>query len=81
MPWRKAGRVICTGNTFFCKTVTPPRVGANYPDDGCNFETYTNHEMLEIESLGPLVTLAPGESSAHQERWFQHVFDAAPAAR
>ena len=62
--------------TFFCKTVTPPRVGEHYPDDGCNFETYSNHEMLEIESLGPLVTLAPGESASHQERWFQHEFDA-----
>ncbi len=27
------------GRTFFFKTVTPPRVGENYPDDGCNFET------------------------------------------
>ncbi len=64
------------GQTFFCKTVTPPRVGVSYPDDGCNFETYSNHEMLEIESLGPLVTLAPGESASHRERWFQHEFDA-----
>ena len=32
--------------------------------------------MLEIETLGPLVTLAPGESASHQERWSQHVFDA-----
>ena len=64
------------GRTFFCKTVTPPRVGESYPDDGCNFETYSNHEMLEIESLGPLVTLAPNESAAHRERWFQHAFDA-----
>ncbi len=63
------------GRTFFCKTVTPPRAGESYPDDGCNFETYSNHEMLEIETLGPLVTLAPGASAAHQERWSQHVFD------
>ena len=66
------------GQTFFFKTVTPPRVGESYPDDGCNFETYSNHEMLEIETLGPLVTLKPGESATHQERWFQHVFDAPP---
>lgn len=66
------------GRTFFFKTVTPPRVGSTYPDDGCNFETYSNHEMLEIETLGSLVTLSPGESTTHQERWFQHVFDAPP---
>ena len=66
------------GRTFFFKTVTPTRAGEAYPDDGCNFETYSNHEMLEIETLGPLVTLAPGEFATHQERWSQHVFDAPP---
>ncbi|MCX7868348.1 MAG: DUF4380 domain-containing protein [Terrimicrobiaceae bacterium] len=40
-----------------------------YPDCGCNFETFTNSEILEIESLGPLKTLAPGESVTHFERW------------
>ena len=34
--------------------------------------------MLEIETLGPLVTLNPGESASHRERWWQHVFDAPP---
>lgn len=43
--------------------------GANYPDGGCNFETFTNNEMLEIESLGPLVTLARGQSTEHTEGW------------
>jgi len=43
--------------------------GATYPDFGCNFETFTNSEMLEIESLGPLRSLAPGESVAHAETW------------
>jgi len=47
--------------------------GANYPDGGCNFETFTDHEMLEIESLGPLTTLEPGQSVTHTERW--HVFE------
>lgn len=40
-----------------------------YPDNGCNFETFTNGEMLEIESLGPLKTLQPGESVSHVEHW------------
>lgn len=44
--------------------------GAEYPDLGCNFETFTNSEMLEIESLSPLKKLAPGESVSHTERWF-----------
>ncbi len=43
--------------------------GANYPDNGCNFETFTNQEMLEVESLGPLVSLAPGATTEHAEHW------------
>jgi hypothetical protein len=40
-----------------------------YPDNGCNFETFTNEDMLEIESLGPVMTLAPGESVEWTETW------------
>lgn len=42
---------------------------ATYPDMGCNFETFTNEDMLEIETLSPLAELAPGQSIAHSERW------------
>ena len=42
---------------------------ALYPDFGCNFETYTNEEMLEVESLGPMSVLEPGESIEHDETW------------
>ena len=47
----------------------PTVVGAPYPDMGCNFEVFTRHEMLEVESLGPLVDLQPGESAFHTEHW------------
>ncbi len=43
---------------------------AKYPDFGCNNETYTDAQMLEIESLGPLVKLAPKEKVDHLEHWF-----------
>lgn len=42
---------------------------APYPDYGCNFETFTNEEMLEVESLGPLTVLEPGETVEHVETW------------
>ncbi|MBX2923835.1 MAG: hypothetical protein KF746_16645 [Chitinophagaceae bacterium] len=42
---------------------------ALYPDYGCNNEVYINGAFLEIETLGPLITLAPGETTAHIERW------------
>jgi hypothetical protein len=40
-----------------------------YPDFCCNFETFTRHDMLECESLGPMQTLAPGECAIHLEQW------------
>lgn len=42
---------------------------AHYPDLGCNYESFTNGAMLEVESLGPLITLEPGATVAHTERW------------
>jgi hypothetical protein len=43
--------------------------GKPYPDRGVNFETFTNEDMLEIESLGPVVRLGPGQSVEHTEHW------------
>ena len=48
----------------------PYRNHLTYPDFGCNAEFFTNSKMLEVESLGPLVTLKPEESITHQEDWF-----------
>lgn len=42
---------------------------ATYPDYGCNFEMFTNESMLEVETLGPLTPLAPGECLEHVETW------------
>ncbi|HID10481.1 MAG TPA: hypothetical protein EYP17_04165 [Candidatus Latescibacteria bacterium] len=44
--------------------------GRPYPDFGCSVEMYTNEWMLELETLGPLVRLEPGEVIEHTERWF-----------
>jgi len=42
---------------------------ARYPDFGCNFEMFTRHDMLEIESLGPTTAIAAGGFAAHPEAW------------
>ncbi|MFL6212098.1 MAG: hypothetical protein ACJ74W_24855 [Pyrinomonadaceae bacterium] len=42
---------------------------ARYPDYGCNVETYTNADYVELESLSPLSQLAPGATATHTERW------------
>jgi hypothetical protein len=44
-----------------------------YPDFGSAVETFTNHEMLELETLAPTAKLAPGDSDFHFETW--HLFD------
>ena len=43
--------------------------GANYADLGCNFETFTNHEMLEVETLGAFTQIDPGQTVEHTETW------------
>jgi hypothetical protein len=40
-----------------------------YPDYGCNVETYCNDQFIELESLGPLCRLEPGQSTRHTETW------------
>lgn len=55
-------------STLFVKRI-PFKPGATYPDNGVNFETFTNEDMLEVESLGPLAKLEPGQSIEHVEEW------------
>lgn len=44
--------------------------GAVYPDMGCNFELFTNDEIIELETLGPLAPIPPGGGIVeHTERW------------
>ncbi len=45
------------------------RHGARYPDLGVNVELFTDADMLELETLGPLAKLEPGWSAEHVERW------------
>ena len=40
-----------------------------YPDFGCSFEMFTNDECLELETLGPLAPVAPGEAAEQVETW------------
>lgn len=59
-------------NQLFIKTFEYIE-GATYPDLGSVVETFTNHEMLEIETLGPTTRLEPEATVAHRETW--HLFD------
>ena len=55
------------GTTFV--KYAPVIAGATYPDFGCAFETFTNGEMIEFETLSPLAKLAPGGSVTQVEYW------------
>ena len=38
-------------------------------DRGCNVELYLNHDVMELETLGMLAALSPGQSTRHTEHW------------
>lgn len=48
------------------------REGAVYPDRGTRYQTFSYQEMLEMETVGELVTLNPGESAGLKESWELH---------
>jgi hypothetical protein len=45
------------------------REGAVYPDRGTRYQTFSNEDMLEMETVGELVTLKPGEAASLVESW------------
>jgi hypothetical protein len=48
----------------------PHTQGATYPDGGSTIEVYSSSEFLELENLGPLTTIAPGEEIVLPEDWW-----------
>ena len=44
-------------------------LGGKLPDYQCNFETYTNENIMEMEVLSPVTTLLPGETISQEERF------------
>jgi len=61
------GAYFRSGHLFVKKAQVD--AGAKYPDYGCNFEIYTDPNSLELETLGPLRELKPGETAEHVEHW------------
>ena len=60
-----------TGDQAFIVRIEPmPGGAAVLPDMGSNFETFTKGAFQELETLGPLATLEPGQSVSHTEYWF-----------
>ena len=57
-------------NQLFVKRYKP--ICAPHADIGCNTELFTNNDMLELETLGPLTNIAPGSKVDHVENWSLH---------
>jgi hypothetical protein len=43
-----------------------------YPDFGCSYETFTNADFLELETVGPLTKVEAGKTVEHVESWSFH---------
>jgi len=59
--YRRAG-------VFFLKRFQPQAHGP-HPDRGCNAEVYVKDRFIELETLGPLQRLEPGQAAMHVETW------------
>jgi hypothetical protein len=66
---RQTWQAYYLGTQLFVKSTTATKGPEAYPDMGCSLETFTNAEFLEMETLGPLVTVQPNEVIAHNETW------------
>jgi hypothetical protein len=56
------------GQQLFIKCHMP--LPGLHADFGGNAQSFTNELFLELETLGPVQTLAPGERASHREDWF-----------
>jgi len=56
------------GDTVFAKHFAYD-VMKPYPDRGVNFEIFTDHHIVEMETLAPSFPLAPGAQATHVEHW------------
>jgi hypothetical protein len=59
------------GSDLFIKRSTA-RAARRHPDFGCSYETFTNEQFLEMETLGELSDVRPGGSLEHREQWSLH---------
>ena len=64
------GAYFLNGDLFVKRYDADPT--REYPDFGCSYETFACADMLELETLGPLETVAPNAWLEHVETWSLH---------
>ena len=57
------------GDETFVKWAEPPYPGDRHADLGAAAQCFRDDRFLELETLGPLTTLEPGDSTSHVEVW------------
>jgi hypothetical protein len=62
-----------TNDTLFIKRFDLK--DGTYPDFDCNYESYTNFSMLEMESLSPLQEIGCNQTITHKEVWALYDLD------
>jgi hypothetical protein len=76
LPPTKCGMLVQQGYVAYCLNGTTHlrrfacEEGKPYPDNGCNFETFTRQDMLEVETLGPMQVVEKGGYAEHREVWY-----------
>ena len=53
----------------------------DYADMGASGQLYSHGDFTELETLGPLTDLDPGDAAEHHEDWAVHLVDEAEAER
>ena len=67
--WSRDGQ-MCVRNLGQQLTIRfGAETGLSYPDRGCNAELFLSAHFMELETLGPTVTLQPGARTSHEEVW------------
>ena len=67
--YSRCGRAVYENNRqrLIMTFAAPP--AEQLPDSGCNFELFLCRHFMELETLGTLSRLAPGEAAYHWETW------------
>lgn len=66
---RRGWMAYALGDELFVKWSTLHRDDDHYVDFGADLQCYRDERFLELETLGPLVTLQPGKRATHREVW------------
>jgi len=69
LPNRAGWIAYALGDELFVKWSALHRDRDLYVDRGVSVECYRDERFIEMETLGPLVTLQPGKRAVHREIW------------